>query len=156
MCSDKTPAALFFRYNTQLGPPYQVRLCPRRGLQLKLWLPRCGLLWARLSAADCPLPVLLSTQLNLSSPLLQIHSRQVLIDTNFINFSIRNKIDLVKVGMRRCRECSRLLLSCIPLVVSTSPPSTKIDVVEASKSKGCIEAFVSFLHSFLVPTHGWP
>ncbi len=24
-CSDKTPAALFFRYNTQLGPPYQVR-----------------------------------------------------------------------------------------------------------------------------------
>lgn len=22
---DKTPAALFFRYNTQLGPPYQVR-----------------------------------------------------------------------------------------------------------------------------------
>jgi hypothetical protein len=43
-CSDKTPAALFFRYNTQLGPPYQV-----------------------------------------------------IIDTNFINFSIRNKIDLVKV-----------------------------------------------------------
>ena len=44
LCSDKTPAALFFRYNTQLGPPYQV-----------------------------------------------------IIDTNFINFSIRNKIDLVKV-----------------------------------------------------------
>jgi hypothetical protein len=43
-CRDKTPAALFFRYNTQLGPPYQV-----------------------------------------------------IIDTNFINFSIRNKIDLVKV-----------------------------------------------------------
>lgn len=37
--SDKTPAALFFRYNTQLGPPYQV-----------------------------------------------------IIDTNFINFSIRNKV----------------------------------------------------------------
>ncbi|KAI3433824.1 hypothetical protein D9Q98_003628 [Chlorella vulgaris] len=45
---DKTPAALFFRYNTQLGPPYQV-----------------------------------------------------IIDTNFINFSIRNKIDLVK-GMMDC------------------------------------------------------
>ena len=43
--SDKTPAALFFRYNTQLGPPYSV-----------------------------------------------------LIDTNFINFSIRNKIDLVKAS----------------------------------------------------------
>jgi len=27
-------------------------------------------------------------------------SRQVIIDTNFINFSIRNKIDLVKVGGR--------------------------------------------------------
>ena len=47
LCSDKTPAALFFRYNTQLGPPYQV-----------------------------------------------------IIDTNFINFSIRNKIDLVKVRQR--------------------------------------------------------
>lgn len=41
-CSDKTPAALFFRYNTQLGPPYQV-----------------------------------------------------LIDTNFINFTIRNKVLLL-------------------------------------------------------------
>ena len=37
--SDKTPSALFFKHNTQLGPPYQV-----------------------------------------------------LVDTNFINFSIRNKV----------------------------------------------------------------
>lgn len=37
-CRDKTPSALYFKYNTQLGPPYQV-----------------------------------------------------LVDTNFINFSIRNK-----------------------------------------------------------------
>ena len=37
-CSEKTPAALFFKYNSQLGPPYQV-----------------------------------------------------LVDTNFINFSIKNK-----------------------------------------------------------------
>ncbi len=40
---DKTPAALFFHYNTQLGPPYNV-----------------------------------------------------IIDTNFINFSIRNKAGLAK------------------------------------------------------------
>ena len=38
-CSEKTPTALFFKYNTQLGPPYQV-----------------------------------------------------LVDTNFINFSIKNKV----------------------------------------------------------------
>ena len=39
VCSEKTSSALFFKYNTQLGPPYQV-----------------------------------------------------LIDTNFINFSIKNKV----------------------------------------------------------------
>lgn len=39
LCSEKTPTALFFKYNTQLGPPYQV-----------------------------------------------------LVDTNFINFSIKNKV----------------------------------------------------------------
>lgn len=44
-CRDKTPSALFFRYNTQLGPPYQV-----------------------------------------------------LIDTNFINFSIRNKVSWTAAG----------------------------------------------------------
>ncbi|KAK2080714.1 rRNA-processing protein fcf1 [Prototheca wickerhamii] len=54
---DATPTALFFRYNTQLGPPYQV-----------------------------------------------------LIDTNFINFSIRNKIDLVQ-GMMDC-----LYAECIPCI----------------------------------------
>lgn len=58
---DKTPAALFFRYNTQLGPPYQV-----------------------------------------------------IIDTNFINFSIRNKIDLVK-GMMDClyAECTPMITDCV-------------------------------------------
>ena len=62
-CSDKTPAALFFRYNTQLGPPYQV-----------------------------------------------------IIDTNFINFSIRNKIDLVKVrggiSSRSHAAASGVLVDC--------------------------------------------
>lgn len=38
-CRDKVPSALYFKYNTQLGPPYQV-----------------------------------------------------IVDTNFINFSIRNKV----------------------------------------------------------------
>lgn len=58
---DKTPAALFFKYNTQLGPPYQV-----------------------------------------------------IIDTNFINFSIRNKIDLVK-GMMDClyAECTPCITDCV-------------------------------------------
>lgn len=60
-CSDKTPSALFFRYNTQLGPPYRV-----------------------------------------------------LIDTNFINFSIRNKIDLLK-GMMDClyAECTPCITDCV-------------------------------------------
>lgn len=60
-CSDKTPAALFFRYNTQLGPPYQV-----------------------------------------------------IIDTNFINFSIRNKIDVVE-GMMDClyAECKPCITDCV-------------------------------------------
>ena len=58
---DKTPSALFFRYNTQLGPPYRV-----------------------------------------------------LIDTNFINFSIRNKIDLVK-GMMDClyAHCTPCITDCV-------------------------------------------
>lgn len=60
-CRDKTPSALFFRYNTQLGPPYRV-----------------------------------------------------LIDTNFINFSIRNKIDLLK-GMMDClyAECTPCITDCV-------------------------------------------
>jgi len=60
-CRDKTPAALYFKYNTQLGPPYQV-----------------------------------------------------IIDTNFINFSIRNKIDLVK-GMMDClyAECTPCITDCV-------------------------------------------
>ena len=61
---DKAPSALFFKYNTQLGPPYRV-----------------------------------------------------LIDTNFINFSIRNKIDLIK-GMMDClyAECT----VCVESVDETS------------------------------------
>ncbi len=60
-CRDKTPSALFFKYNTQLGPPYRV-----------------------------------------------------LIDTNFINFSIRNKIDLIK-GMMDClyAECTACITDCV-------------------------------------------
>lgn len=58
---EKTPTALFFKYNTQLGPPYQV-----------------------------------------------------LVDTNFINFSIKNKIDLVK-GMMDClyAECKPCITDCV-------------------------------------------
>ncbi|EIE18724.1 Fcf1-domain-containing protein [Coccomyxa subellipsoidea C-169] len=58
---DKTPTALFFKYNTQLGPPYQV-----------------------------------------------------LLDTNFINFTIKNKIDLV-AGMMDClyAECTPCITDCV-------------------------------------------
>ena len=58
---DKTPASLFFNYNSQLGPPYRV-----------------------------------------------------IIDTNFINFSIRNKIDLVE-GMMDClyAECTPCITDCV-------------------------------------------
>lgn len=58
---DKTPTALFFKYNTQLGPPYQV-----------------------------------------------------LLDTNFINFTIKNKIDLV-AGMMDClyAECIPCITDCV-------------------------------------------
>jgi hypothetical protein len=48
-CRDKVPTALYFKYNTQLGPPYQV-----------------------------------------------------LVDTNFINFSIRNKVRCVSLC---CADC---------------------------------------------------
>ena len=54
---DQTPAAMFFQYNTQLGPPYHV-----------------------------------------------------LVDTNFINFSIKNKLEIYKSMM----DC--LLAKCIPCV----------------------------------------
>ena len=53
----QAPTALFFRYNTSLGPPYQV-----------------------------------------------------LLDTNFINFSIKNKLDIVRAGM----DC--LLAKVVPCV----------------------------------------
>ena len=57
---EKASSALFFRYNTALGPPYQV-----------------------------------------------------LVDTNFINFSIRNKIDLVR-GMMEClyAKCTPCITDC--------------------------------------------
>ncbi|KAK9806636.1 hypothetical protein WJX73_002895 [Symbiochloris irregularis] len=57
----KTSAALFFKYNSQLGPPYRV-----------------------------------------------------LVDTNFINFAIKNKIDLVQ-GMMDClyAQCTPCLTSCV-------------------------------------------
>lgn len=54
---DQAPTALFFNYNSQLGPPYHI-----------------------------------------------------LIDTNFINFSIRNKLDMIRSMM----DC--LLAKCIPCV----------------------------------------
>lgn len=56
---EKVSSALFFKYNTQLGPPYQV-----------------------------------------------------LIDTNFINFSIKNKIDLVSCCIRAARTCCRCSALC--------------------------------------------
>lgn len=58
---EKVSSALFFRYNTQLGPPYHV-----------------------------------------------------LVDTNFINFSIRNKIDLVQ-GMMDClyAQCFPCITDCV-------------------------------------------
>jgi U3 small nucleolar RNA-associated protein 24 len=54
---DQAVSALFFQYNTQLGPPYHV-----------------------------------------------------LVDTNFINFSIKNKMDIVRSMM----DC--LLAKCIPCI----------------------------------------
>lgn len=54
---DQTPSSMFFKYNTQLGPPYNV-----------------------------------------------------LIDTNFINFSIKNKLEVYKSMM----DC--LLAKCIPCI----------------------------------------
>lgn len=59
--SDKTPSSLFFKYNTQLGPPYQV-----------------------------------------------------IVDTNFINFSIRNKLDVVE-GMMDClyAKCTPCITDCV-------------------------------------------
>lgn len=58
---DKVSSAMFFKHNTQLGPPYQV-----------------------------------------------------IVDTNFINFSIRNKIDLVK-GMMDClyAKCTPCITDCV-------------------------------------------
>lgn len=58
---DKTSSALFFKYNTQLGPPYRV-----------------------------------------------------LLDTNFINFSIRNKLDVVS-SMMDClyAECIPCMTECV-------------------------------------------
>lgn len=58
---EKTSSALFFKYNAQLGPPYQV-----------------------------------------------------LVDTNFINFAIKNKIDLVS-GMMDClyAECKPCITACV-------------------------------------------
>ena len=57
---ERTPTALFFKYNEQLGPPYHV-----------------------------------------------------IIDTNFINFSIRNKLDIVKAMM----DC--LYAKCIPIILDS-------------------------------------
>jgi len=59
--SEKVSSALFFKYNTQLGPPYHV-----------------------------------------------------LVDTNFINFSIKNKVDLVR-GMMDClyAECTPMITDCV-------------------------------------------
>lgn len=57
---DQVPSALFFKYNTQLGPPYHI-----------------------------------------------------IVDTNFINFAIKNKIDLVQ-GMMDC-----LFAKCIPVILDS-------------------------------------
>ena len=56
-CSPQTSSALFFQYNSQLGPPYHI-----------------------------------------------------LVDTNFINFSIQNKLDIVQ-GMMDC-----LYAKCVPCI----------------------------------------
>lgn len=58
---EKVSSAMFFKYNTQLGPPYQV-----------------------------------------------------IVDTNFINFSIKNKIDLVR-GMVDClyADCTPCITDCV-------------------------------------------
>lgn len=157
-CSDKTPAALFFRYNTQLGPPYQVGAvasdvrdtCMQVSQTTRLpamfrWHPvaaprrpvatahvqsmgpwSCALALLRGSpallfpAVPFLLPVaavaprtgcrssctpnlratgLPATDLPAASYPIPAHGcLQVIVDTNFINFSIRNKIDLVKVS----------------------------------------------------------
>ena len=112
-CSDKTPAALFFRYNTQLGPPYQVGAAagPLTALLLRLFSCTCVAVSAVVSlrVALCIGPP--NAALSRHSP--HASPRQVIIDTNFINFSIRNKIDLVKVcAAWQCRVAVRLLCGC--------------------------------------------
>lgn len=72
---NQVPSALFFQYNTQLGPPYQVSY---RFLSIFL--------------------------------LFTIIFDQVLVDTNFINFSIKNKLEIYKSMM----DC--LLAKCIPCI----------------------------------------
>jgi len=58
---DATPSSLFFRYNTALGPPYNI-----------------------------------------------------IIDTNFINFSISNKLDIIK-SMMDClyAKCTPIITDCV-------------------------------------------
>lgn len=62
MSREKTPTALFFKYNSQLGPPYQV-----------------------------------------------------LVDTNFINFSIKNKVQ---------HFCFCMALACMPCTRAIGSPWT--------------------------------
>ena len=66
VCREKTSTALFFKYNSQLGPPYQV-----------------------------------------------------LVDTNFINFSIKNKVSCIASDLSRiCRPQAFACLS--PAVAAQS------------------------------------
>lgn len=80
---EKYNSSLFFKYNTALGPPYQA------SLQNELESDE---------GEACPCAEIFSKKkCTRSSLLFSFSSAQVLIDTNFINFSIRNKIDLVTV-----------------------------------------------------------
>ena len=78
---NQVPSALFFQYNTQLGPPYQVSYFNLNFLDFMF-----------------------------NSPHQNLKRSQVLVDTNFINFSIKNKLEIYKSMM----DC--LLAKCIPCI----------------------------------------
>ena len=84
LCREKGSSALYFSYNTQLGPPYHILLGagPRMETQAPL------LLYLASRERPCVLAA----------------------DTNFINFSIQNKLDVIEAAM----NC--LFAKCIPCV----------------------------------------
>lgn len=89
-CREKASSALYFKYNTQLGPPYNVLV----------------------GQCHPPNPTLKSQR---PPPLTSLFCVVVLLlDTNFINFSIQNKLDLAK-AMMDClyAKCTPCITDCV-------------------------------------------